>query len=287
MKRPGFFRVAAVVAVACMSSVSAPAATPDALAPTWRITRVIGAPWAPGESTRPPLQDWVGEAVNFKAGSVEGPGVLRCGNAVRETTSYPAEGLFQGNLPAPALEAAQALGIAHLPVAGVSLSCDSGIFEFHRVDAENMLLALDNQILTLSHSPGALASADSPEGRVQRLLEAHFGGDMGFTPANLKGQRIWFSRALDGAMSRYFARPTSVDEVPTVDGDPFTDSQEYPQRFSVGTARMSKGKADVPVRFSDAFRERTVIYVMRREGGTWHLDDLRLGTGETLRGLLN
>ncbi|MCB1570215.1 MAG: DUF3828 domain-containing protein, partial [Xanthomonadales bacterium] len=148
-------------------------------------------------------------------------------------------------------------------------------------------LALDNQILTLSHSPGALASADSPEGRVQRLLEAHFGGDMGFTPANLKGQRIWFSRALDGAMSRYFARPTSVDEVPTVDGDPFTDSQEYPQRFSVGTARMSKGKADVPVRFSDAFRERTVIYVMRREGGTWHLDDLRLGTGETLRGLLN
>ena len=57
--------------------------------------------------------------------------------------------------------------------------------------------------------------------------------------------------------------------------------------YGVGTARMSKGKADVPVRFSDAYRDRTVIYVMRREGGTWHLDDLRLGTGETLRGLLN
>lgn len=286
MKTPGFPLGAALLAVACVSSLAALAGSPKALAPEWRITRVIGAPWAPVESTRPPLQDWVGKTVSFKSDRVEGPGVLRCGHAVRETTSYPAESLFQGNLPAPAPEAAQALGIAHLPIAGMSLSCDSGIFEFHRVDAENMLLALDNQILTLSHSPGTLASADSPEGRVQRLLEAHFGSDMGFTPANLKAQRIWFSRALDEAMSQYFARPTSADEVPAIDGDPFTDSQEYPQRFSVGTARMADGTADVPVRFSDAYRDRTVTYVMRREGGAWHLDDLRLDSGDTLRGLM-
>jgi hypothetical protein len=287
MKRTGFLLGAAFLAATCMASAAALAGSPDALAPEWRITRVVGAPWAPGESIRLPLQGWVGKAVSFKADSVEGPGVLRCGHAVRETTNFPAESLFQGNLPAPAEQAAQALGIAHLPVTGVSVSCDSGIFEFHHVDAENLLLALDNQILTLSHSPGTLASAASPEGRVQRLLEAHFGGDMGFMPANLKGQRIWFSQTLNEAVSRYFDRPTSADEVPAIDGDPFTDSQEYPQRFTVGTARVSDGKADVPVRLSDAFRERSVIYVMRHEGGSWHLDDLRLASDETLRGLLD
>lgn len=287
MKGPGFFRVATFAAVACLTSVAAIAGGPDALPPEWRITRVISAPWVPGESPRMPLQAWVGKVVIFKAGSVEGPGVLRCGHAVLETTNFSAESLFQGNLPAPAPQAAQALGIPHLPVAGVSLSCDTGIFEFHRVDSETLLLALDNQVLTLSHSPGTLASADSPEGRVQRLLEAHFGGDMGFTPANLKGQRRWFSRALDEAVMRYFARPAPADEVPAIDGDPFTDSQEYPRRFSVGSARMADGKTEVPVRFSDAFRERPVIYVMKREGGAWQLDDLRLASGETLRDLLD
>ncbi|MCB1576158.1 MAG: hypothetical protein KDI81_02145 [Xanthomonadales bacterium] len=50
---------------------------------------------------------------------------------------------------------------------------------------------------------------------------------------------------------------------------------------------MADVTADVPVLFSDAYRDRTLIYVMPLERGTWHLDDLRLGTGETLRGLLN
>jgi hypothetical protein len=256
------------------------------LAPAWRITRVVSAPWATADISAMTLKSWVGKQVTFKHDSVDGPGLLRCGHAVMESTRYPADGLFQGSLPAPAETAAQALGIAHLPVTGVSLNCDTGIFEFHGVDTETMLLALDNQILTLSHTVGAQAPAESPEGRTQRFLETHFSGDMGFSPDNVKSHRAWYSKSLDAAMTRYFARPAPEDEVPAIDGDPFTDSQEYPSRFSVGKARVAGDQAEVPVRFSDAFSDRSMLYLLKREGGAWHVDNLRFSSGETLLGLL-
>ena len=41
-----------------------------------------------------------------------------------------------------------------LPVAGVSLTCDRGIFEYHVADAQSILVALDNVIWTLNRSAG-------------------------------------------------------------------------------------------------------------------------------------
>jgi hypothetical protein len=286
MKKFAIFLSCLVVSSASIHAIDAVAGGVPKLAPSWRITRVVVAPWATADVSSMTLKPWIGKQVTFKHDSVDGPGSLHCGHAVMESTRYPADGLFQGSLPAPAATAAQELGIAHLPVTGVSLSCDTGIFEFHDVDAETMLLGLDNQILTLSHAPGALASAESPEGRMQRLLELHFNADMGFTPENVKSHRAWFSKALDAAMTRYFARPAPEDEVPAIDGDPFTDSQEYPSRFSVGKARVTGDQAEVPVRFSDAFSDRSMVYVLKREGGTWQLDNLRFSSGETLLDLL-
>jgi hypothetical protein len=286
MKRSAIFLSSMVSVGICLQAFEAIAKEVSIVAPAWRITRVVKAPWAPTDATGLTLTPWIGKQVTFKADSVEGPGLLHCGHAVLEPTVYPAEGLFQGTLPAPAKTAAQELGIAHLPVQGVSLECDTGIFEFHRVDTDTMLLGLDNQVLTLSHSPGALASSDSPEGRTQAFLELHFSGDMGFTEDNMKPLRNRFSKSLDAAMTRYFARPAPDDEVPAIDGDPFTDSQEYPQRFSVGKARVSGDQAELTVQFSDAFSDRSNVYLLKREGGAWHLDNLRFSSGETLLGLL-
>lgn len=273
-------------ALAFIPAVAADGGARVVLAPEWRITQAARAPWAPAESPRPTLQDWIGRTLTFHADSVDGPGALHCDHAVMEPTLDAADVLFQGNLPSPAGAAAQALGIARLPLAGVSLRCDSGVFEFHGVDAETLLLGYDNQVLTLSRTAGTLATADSPEGRTQRFLEAHFGGDMGFTPASAGARHAWFSRALEDAMAVYFARPSSADEVPVIDGDPFTDSQEYPRRFAVGQARVSGETAEVPVRFSDAFSERTITYLLRYKGGAWQLEDLRYPGGGTLADLL-
>ncbi|MEF8716752.1 MAG: DUF3828 domain-containing protein [Candidatus Accumulibacter necessarius] len=255
--------------------------------PHWRITHTVTAPWAPAAASPNMAQPaWVGHALTFQTNAVRGPGVLTCGHAVIEPTHYPAEGLFQGSLPAPAATAARALGIMLLPLAGVRLTCDTGMFEFHRVDADTLLLGLDNQVFILSKAPGALAEANSPEGRVQRLLEAHFKGDMGFTPASTERKREWLSKRLKHRVAHYFAKPVSADEAPVINGDPFTDSQEYPTRFAVNKASVRGSSAEVPVRFADAYRNRNVTYRLVRERGVWRLDDLVYEQGEALQGLL-
>ena len=77
-----------------------------------------------------------------------------------------------------------------------------------------------------------------------------------------------------------------MDEVPPINGDPFTYSQEYPSRFTLGRPGADAAQAVVPVSFSDGSRTRRVDYVLRRDGGGWRVDDLRYDDGGTLRGLL-
>ncbi|MEO7935686.1 MAG: hypothetical protein ABIR27_05465 [Dokdonella sp.] len=252
----------------------------------WRITRVAPAPWATTGYPQNPLLNWIGKTVEFDAVSVNGPGELNCDHAKLEKTSYAAESLFQGNLPKPVATAAQQLGIAHLPRPGIRLTCSTGIFEFHYADKDTMLIGLDNQIVTLSRSPGTLADAASPEGRMQQFLEVHFNDGMGFDAGRLDTYRDWLSTRLDTALAAYFAKPAVADEVPEINGDPFTDSQSYPTRFSVGEANVTGDRLEIPVRFSDAFTDHAIVYVLLRERGGWQLDDVRYKDGNTLVGLI-
>ena len=249
----------------------------------WRITQVKAAPWA---SARPPATDLRGRSLQFYADHVVGPGALNCTGLKSEPTAYLAEGLFQGNLPAPALAAAQAFGLAHFPVRGVRLQCASGVFELHRADADTFLLGLDNRVLTLSHTPGTLAAPTAPEACVQAFLEAHFSGDMGFNQASVNAKRRWMSARLLQRIAAYFAKPQSADTVPAIDGDPFTDSQEYPARFAVAKALVTRRTAQVPVSFSDGIRDRVFMFLLVRKGAHWLVDDLRYERSKTLQDLL-
>lgn len=250
---------------------------------TWRFTHGVSAPWgAPLAGSA----NMTGRTLRLASRAMMGPAPLDCGNARLEDTAYPAEGLFQGNLPAPAQAAARALGMAKFPVAGLRVTCDKGIFEFHQADADTLLLGLDNQIWALSRAAGALAAATSPEATVERLLERHFSGDMGFTPQSIRGKAGWLSNRLRQRLAKYFARPASADEVPAIDGDPFTYSQEYPVRFAVGKAGVIAGSARVPVRFADGYRDRVVTYVLARDGAEWKVDDLSYEDGASLGRLL-
>jgi hypothetical protein len=249
----------------------------------WRIAQSTAAPWAKSDHSAAKLRD---RTLKLQGDRLKGPGVLNCAKVVTEPIAYPAEGLFQGNLPAPAAQAAQALGITRFPVTGVRLRCDSGVFEFHQVDADTFLLGLDNRVLTLSRAPGALAAATAPEGRVQRLLEAHFSGDMRFDAAGVAPKLHWLSGPLKQRIAAYFYRPRRAGEAPVINGDPFTDSQEYPTRFAVGKAEITRQRAQVPVRFADGLRERVVVFLLLREKAVWQVDDLRYERGGTLQNLL-
>ena len=253
---------------------------------TFRVSRGIAAPWLAAQSPAPDLAAWRGRTVEFAADRFVAPGGLGCAPVRYATDARPAEGLFQGNLPAPAQDAAARLGLVALPVPSVDLTCASGAFDLHWATPDALLLAVDNVIWVLDRSPGARAPGGTPEATVQRLLESHFGDDMGFLPDFVADLRPYFAASLNGAMDRYFGYPFPEDEVPPVDGDPITDSQEYPVLFSVRDAVLEGASARVPVRYDDGYRARLVEFVLRREAGAWRVEDIRYDHGGTFRELL-
>jgi hypothetical protein len=262
-----------------------PAGDPAILG-SWRIVRSAVAPWVRQAKIVNAHRDWIGRTVTFTPQRMTGPGALRCARATYTPTSGPAEGLFQGSLPAPATDAAAALGIVRMPVRGTRLACDGGVFELHRVDDTTLLVALDDVIYTLDRSPGAAAVDTSPTGIVQRLLEHHFATSMAFDTAHMRYHEPWLSQRLRAAIARYFAKPVNPNEAPAIDGDPFTDSQEHPTRFSVQRATVRGDEATVPVRFSDGRRVRTVRYYLLRESAVWAVDDLYYESRKSLSGWL-
>ncbi len=269
-------------AVTAASDASAMPTSP--LLGLWRVTRGTVAPWVVGGAGFTPDTDaWRGRTVRVTKTRVDGPGVLRCDRPTFRSTRSPAEGLFQGGLPAPAETAARALGVATLPVAGVSLTCSVGVFEFHQPDDETMLVAVDNVVWTLDRSPGSLAAPTSPSGVVQRFLERHMAGRMEFDTATVGAKRQFLSAMLTADIRRYFATPSSPDEPPVINGDPFTDSQDYPARFSVAGAAVRGTAATVVVRFSDGYRVYRVRYVLQRLAGQWRIHDVEGQDGSGLR----
>lgn len=269
--------------ILALLTAAEPALAADALTGSWRFTHAAAAPWGAPLAGGATL---AGQTLILAPKRMQGPAPLDCGPARLEASAYPAEGLFQGNLPAPAKKQAQALGLGRFPVSGLRVTCGAGIFEFHRADADTLLLGLDNRVWTLSRAPGALAAADSPAGRVERLLETHFAGDMGFDAKSAAAKAAFQSQRLNQLVAAYLARPRPQDEVPPINGDPYTDSQEYPTRFAVGAARLQRDRAQVPVRFADALSRRSLTFELVRTGGVWQVDDIDYGHGDRLSTLL-
>ena len=254
---------------------------------TWRVSRGVIAPWVPAKERKAwDAKAWIGQSITFDAKRMAGPSSLKCGDAHYEATSYPADALFQGGLQEPVKTAAKNLGFAKFPVAGTSLNCDAGLYEFHKLDATTELVAINNVIWTMDRSPGALAAATTPAGVVQRFLEAHFASDMGFDAPKLASKNASLTPALVALTKKYFAKPVPKGDVPDIDGDPFTNSQDYPTRFLVGAPTTSGTSANVRVRFFDSSSASIVTYQMVLESGIWRIDDVRYDGGSTLRALL-
>jgi len=251
---------------------------------SWRVEREQPAPWVVSAGE---LFDALplGSKLTFEATRMRGPGVLDCANAKYAVSTTPAEGLFQGGLPNPALDA-ERLGLPRTAVRGLSVNCDNGLFEFHQADVDSLLFALDNRIYTLSRSAGALAAAGAPEAAVQQLLEQHYAGDMGFLPALWSAKRPALAATLNAAIDGYFAAPWPSDEPPPINGDPLTNSQEYPTRFAVGAAALDGKLRRVTVGFADAHEQRQVDFVLQNEADAWRVVDLHYPDGHRFSDML-
>lgn len=240
---------------------------------TWRFTHSMSFT-GPEPQPQPDPIELVGKSLKIGPRKLSAPHPFTCESAKWEKLQAPAEGLFEGAIPAPVKENVQALGIARLPATIRRVSCSNGGFDFIEADEDTLLTALDYRIWSLSNTPGTHAKADAPEGVVQALLEAHFAADRGFLQPLIANKTGWLSAGLLKAIGTYFGKTRPQDEVPPIDGDAFTDSQEGPTRFAVGKARVKGDKADVVVRFADAFSSKRLTYRMVRESSAWKVDDI-------------
>lgn len=224
--------------------------------------------------------------VRIAPGTFRGPGSIACDDATVEQTRTPPAGLFQGSLPEHAEPVARDLGFAEGDAPGVRVTCSVGVFDLHAPDSLTLLLGLDGLVWTLSRSVGAQAPDSAPEGVAQRLLEAHFQGLLQFTPSAVSRVTPFLTRGMQRAIDVYFSQPRPADEVPPVNGDIFTDTQEAPRRFAVGASVRSADTADVPVVVSDGWVSYTLRYRLVREAGAWRVDDVFARDGHSARALL-
>lgn len=113
----------------------------------WRVAEARPAPW----SKLPAPMTLKGRSILFGMTAVRSAdSVLDCGKADYAEALVPAEGLFMG----AGLNATQAagLGFAAGLAPSVTLSCDSGVFTFHRDGGGRWLFALDNVIYALERA---------------------------------------------------------------------------------------------------------------------------------------
>ncbi|MFT3665474.1 hypothetical protein [Piscinibacter sp.] len=286
MKTSHCFHALAAAALLA-GSLAAAAAVPGGFGGDWRITharplpRASGAPGVPAAAAP---ADRVGQIVGLREDRLLGPAPLACAPATMKTLAVPAAGLFQGGLPAGSDP--RELGLARGPVPSLRVDCPNASFDFHRADAQTLLVALDGRVWTLSRAPGALAADGTPQATVQRLLEAHFAGNVAYTEAGLQRGAGWLTPALLAGLQAELTRAAQADEPPEINGDPFTDTQEAPARFAVGAARLRGERARVPVRFADGGRSHTLHYELLRTPEGWRVDDITDRRGIRLRALL-
>ena len=141
------------------------------------------------------------------------------------------------------------------------------------------------------------APAASPRQTAQSFYRFHFTHGMDFTERNLRQRRRWLTAELYDLLRDEFRKEAErakahPDEAPFVEGDPFTDSQEYPKSFRVGNSIASGGSALVRVVFVGAGRtprgrdEREVSVTMRWVGARWLIGNIKSAGGEDLLTLL-
>jgi len=123
---------------------------------------------------------------------------------------------------------------------------------------------------------------------VEVFYAAHFAGDMGFTQSSISAKEQWLAPDLYTLLLAELQRPASPDEAPFMNGDPFTDTQEYPSSFRIGDVERMGDTATVTVHLplpgGDARRMK--VDLVRLEIG-WRIADLFYEDGSSLRQLLS
>ena len=153
--------------------------------------------------------------------------------------------------------------------------------------------------LILILSAYTLASAQTPDrssaaSAVRSFYAFHLAHTKDFTAANIRLRRQWLTPEFYGLFLGELKRQAEYskahpDEAPDFEGDPFTDSQEYPDSFRVGTVMTNGGRAKATVTFdwsaktSRGVDSRNLTVEMIKAGAVWLINDIVTSDGSSLR----
>jgi hypothetical protein len=104
-----------------------------------------------------------------------------------------------------------------------------------------------------------------------------------------KACKRFLSRALNAALDKDADLANKRGEPPTIDGDPFTDSQESGTKdIRISQLSATASKAQVLANFDKGDGEReSLTYFMVLEDGAWRIDDIAYkradGSSDTIR----
>jgi hypothetical protein len=148
--------IACLALAACSPTASEEPAGADTPTPRnpffgrWEMVHAAIAPWwkGPGEE---PAPDPAMVSFTLAADKASGAPLLTCSKPAYATNLSASHGLFQGNLPDPAADAA-ALGFTTPDVTVLTYTCSENnadvSLDFAMLDQDRIMLALDNVIYT-------------------------------------------------------------------------------------------------------------------------------------------
>jgi len=134
----------------------------DSFTGSWKIGKSEPAPWVKTADMldAKEIKRLVGAPVEFKVGAISGPAPLACKGPHYEIKQYQADEVFQGALaeygdPSTTPDKmADKIGFGKRPIASLVTGCASGI-EFHAIDADHAVFALNNSIYRMARAPAA------------------------------------------------------------------------------------------------------------------------------------
>lgn len=153
-------------------------------------------------------------------------------------------------------------------------------------------------ILSVGAQAPAKAQTASPQDAAPRAVRSfyafHLAHNKGFTVRNVQLRKRFLTAEFYGLLLKELKRQAAEskahpDEAPDFEGDPFTDSQEYPDSYRVGKAEVTSDLAKVTVtllwsaRTSRGRDKRDIVIEVTSSPGGWLINDIINSEGSRLR----
>ncbi|MEK6406111.1 MAG: DUF3828 domain-containing protein [Acidobacteriota bacterium] len=154
-----------------------------------------------------------------------------------------------------------------------------------------LILTLAVQKSAGSQSAGTRSPASAA---VRSFYAFHLAHNKDFTVRNVQQRKRWLTPELYKLLLNELKRQAEEskahpDEAPYFEGDPLTDSQEYPDSFRVGKTDVSGDQAKVTVtlmwsaRTSRGRDKREIVVEVTKSGQAWLINDVINNEGSSLR----